>query len=599
MGYKSLTLLFALIVGTIAPIFAQDSAESGEIFNFNQLPEQYWPNANRVKEKHQDQYDAYVNGDTLWAPREKRQLAVGLGFGPAAISGDVKSVGGYGASFFFRHNISYILSARYEFGFYRTYGQQYEPRTLRGDLMRPDAAYRNDAYNGTNNGVNYRDFGITISLDNYRTDILDLQGSLLLNLTNLLLMHKSQHRFNLYAHFGGGIMNYRTMVDVLDADGNPYNYNEIRKSIEAYSPDSDRGTNISPKERREVRDYLYNNVYEGRPRKRTYETPGEGHGNEEQILDRVSNFVFSGGFGFEYLVGKSKRVSVGLEHRVSLTNDDLLDGVRWADQGDLTRNFDTYHYVKGSVSVFLGGKEKRKLPMWWDNPVSIYARKYEAPGDRFKDSDNDGVDDFYDLEPDTPEDCPVDSKGRKLDSDGDGCPDCEDPEPFSSPLLPIVDCKNVFDGFATKECCDEKALLIGSLKDKCDDVVFPTVSFEYDRYGMSMNSYAALEQIAKLLQECPDIQVVVTGVTNTTKNVKYNEQLSWTRVNEAVDHLTEKYGISRDRFVVKYEGATIKSEGGEFDKFQNNRVEFRAAEAGEAGSSNPPAPHPGYKAGKP
>jgi outer membrane protein OmpA-like peptidoglycan-associated protein len=166
--------------------------------------------------------------------------------------------------------------------------------------------------------------------------------------------------------------------------------------------------------------------------------------------------------------------------------------------------------------------------------------------------DGDGIDDKYDLEENTKVDCPVDAKGRLLDSDGDGCPDCEDPEPFSTPLLPIVDCKNVYAGFASKECCDEKALLVPA-KDKCADVVLPSVSFDYDRFGMGTGSYASLEQIAKTMQDCPDLKVVVNGVTNTTKNVKYNEQLSWLRTNEAVEHLVEKYGISRDRFIVTYQ----------------------------------------------
>jgi outer membrane protein OmpA-like peptidoglycan-associated protein len=414
----------------------------------------------------------------------------------------------------------------------------------------------------------------------------------LLNLTNLLLMHRKQTRFNLYAHIGGGIMNYKTWVDALDDDSQPYNYNKIGTDIEALQPGSDRGSQVAPGERSEVRKYLYDNVYKSRTVGRDYETVGEGHENENQIFDRVSNFVASAGLGVEALLGKKDRVSIGLEHKVTLTGDDLLDGVRWSEQGDLTRNFDTYHYVSARLSFFLGKKDKRAIPMWWDNPQATYLRKYEAPGDHMKDTDNDGVDDFYDLEADTKADCPVDSKGRLLDSDGDGCPDCEDPEPFSSPLLPIVDCKNVYDGFATKECCDAKAVGTNSTS------VFPIVAFAPDRFGVNKDQMAELDQIAKMMQDNPDAKVVITGISRSTKNIKYNEQLAWLRANETVDYLVEKYGISRDRFIVEYKGENIKSEGGDFDKFQNNRVEFRFAEEGESGSSNPPAPHPGYKAGK-
>jgi outer membrane protein OmpA-like peptidoglycan-associated protein len=595
MGANKITIFLLMLLMSVSSINAQETADTA--VNYNKLPEAYWPLESRVKEKNKDQYNAYIDGDTLFAPRERRQVGLGIAFGPAAVSGDVKSTAGWGASAFVRHNISYILSARYEFGFYRTFGQNYEPRMLTGDLLNPLKTIRNSAYNGTN-GPNYANFNINQVFDNYKTDIVDFNASVILNLSNLLLMHRKQHRFNVYAHMGGGIMLYKTWVDAVDGNGNPYNYNLIGTQIEAFKADSERGTSVSPGERRDVRNYLYDNVYDGRPRNRDYETPGEGHTNEEQLFDRVTNFVLAGGLGVEYLVGKKKRVSIGLEHKITFTNDDLLDGVRWSDQGDLTRDFDTYHYVSGRATFFLGKSSKRTIPMWWDNPVASTLRKYEAPGDRFSDKDGDGVDDHYDKEDNTVAGAKVDASGKRLDSDGDGCPDDEDAEPFSSPLLPIVDCKNVYD-FASKTCCDEKAALLATAPKKCTDIVLPTVSFNYDQYGLSKDSYAALEQIAKLMQECPDLKVVVSGITNTTKNVKYNEQLSWNRANASVEHLVEKYGISRDRFIVKYAGTNIQKEGTDFDKFQNNRVEFNFAEEGVTGSSNPPAPHPGYKAGKP
>lgn len=579
------TTLFGLFSSLVAlPLVAQETATTSSVseeVNYNKLPEEYWPMKSQVKKKNQDQLEAYINGDTLYSPRLKRQMAIGLAGGLGAISGDVKSAGGFGTSIFFRHNISYILSARYEVGFYRTWGQNSQPKTLKGDLMNnPNSGYRNTAY-GSNG---YRAAGVDYAYDNYKTDIVDVQASLLLNLTNILLVHRQQTRFNLYAHFGGGVMNYKTMIDALDDNNKVYKYNAIVDDVHAASPEN---------KTREVRKYLYDNVYNSRPRGRSYETLGEGQNADDKFFKRNSNFVGSVGLGVEALVGKKDRVSIGLEHRMTFTGDDLLDGQQWSEQGDLTRYYDTYHYVSGRISFFLGKKDKRAIPMWWDNPQATYLRKYEAPGDHFKDSDNDGVDDFFDVEADTKPDCPVDSKGRLLDSDGDGCPDCEDPEPFSSPLLPIVDCKNVYDGFASKECCDAKA---ASAK---PSAVFPVVAFAPDRYGVNKDQMTELDQIAKMMQENPDAKVIINGISRSTKNIKYNEQLAWLRANETVDYLVEKYGISRDRFIVQYQGETIKSEGGDFDKFQNNRVEFRFAEEGESGSNNPPAPHPGYKAGKP
>ncbi|MCO5247658.1 MAG: OmpA family protein [Chitinophagales bacterium] len=611
MNIKRTTLLgFLAVFWSFSLLHAQDepisksstnndleitnSSVGGDVINYNKLPEEYWPIGTQIKKKNKDQYDAYINGDTLYSPRLRRQVAIGVGGGMATVSGDVHSVGGWGVSAFVRHNISYILSARYEFGFNRSWGQNYEARMITNQGMlssagtpstwMPNEAYRRAGYKGT---------GINSVFDNYKTDIMELKASLLVNLTNIMLAHRGQHRFNLYAHIDAGVMNYKTWVDALDEDGQPYfAYKTLYGSdgIPELQADSKRGSQVAPSERSKVRKYLYNNVYEGRPRKRTYETVAEGHRNEGNIFDRVSNFVVGGGLGVEALLGKKKRFSLGLEHTVTMTNDDLIDGLRWTDQGDLTRDFDTYHTVLAKLSVFLGKKEKRTIPMWWDNPLSASLRKYEAPGDRFADDDVDGVDNFYDLEPNTQADCPVDSHGRLLDSDGDGCPDCEDPEPFSSPLLPIVDCKNVYD-FASPECCASK-------KGATDVIPLPVIPFDVNKCGINKSQFSQLEQVAKAMQENPELNLVVTSISRSTKSVKYNEQLGWCRTNEVVDYLVEKYGISRDRFIEKYIGEVVQSEGGEFDKFQNNRVEFRFAEEGETGDNNLPAPHPGMKINK-
>ena len=96
----------------------------------------------------------------------------------------------------------------------------------------------------------------------------------------------------------------------------------------------------------------------------------------------------------------------------------------------------------------------------------------------------------------------------------------------------------------------------------------------------------------------PDMKLGITGFDQSRNDPKYNEQLSWNRAQKIADYLVEKYGISRDRFVVKYEGGK-KSDAGksEIERKQNRKVEFRYAEENESGESNPPSPHPGYKAG--
>jgi outer membrane protein OmpA-like peptidoglycan-associated protein len=125
----------------------------------------------------------------------------------------------------------------------------------------------------------------------------------------------------------------------------------------------------------------------------------------------------------------------------------------------------------------------------------------------------------------------------------------------------------------------------------------PSVVFDNDKYYLDPQYYGNLHQIAERMQLCPDMKLVVTGYDESRNDQKYNEQLAWNRANSAVDYLVEKYGISRDRFVIKYQGGKKAATGTPFEKRMKNKVEFRYANEGEGGDSNPPAPHPGLKAG--
>ena len=92
--------------------------------------------------------------------------------------------------------------------------------------------------------------------------------------------------------------------------------------------------------------------------------------------------------------------------------------------------------------------------------------------------------------------------------------------------------------------------------------------------------------------------MIITGESEESGNQKYNEQLAYNRATSVADYLVEKYGISRDRFIVKYQGnkkpnTTLTPH----EQKLRRKVDFNYAADGEKGESNPPAPHPGLKAG--
>jgi outer membrane protein OmpA-like peptidoglycan-associated protein len=209
--------------------------------------------------------------------------------------------------------------------------------------------------------------------------------------------------------------------------------------------------------------------------------------------------------------------------------------------------------------------------------------------DLLKDDDDEGVPNRMDEEPETPENCPVDVKGVALDSDGDGCIDCLDKEPFSPPGYPIDENCVAIVPQIDPECCDK----IGGAN--CDPSDLPSIHFASDKFYIQPEYYASLHIVGEKMLMCPDLKVVATGYTDVFSDQKYNEKLSWNRVNQAVEYLIDKYGISRDRFIVDYKGETEADESA--PDLINRKVGFRGAEEGEAGDSNPADPHPSLKAG--
>ena len=133
------------------------------------------------------------------------------------------------------------------------------------------------------------------------------------------------------------------------------------------------------------------------------------------------------------------------------------------------------------------------------------------------DDDNDGVSNAFDQEPDTPEGCPVDTRGMTLDSDMDGFPDCDDKEPFSPPGYPIDD-----NGVVVFPQKDEIVILGDDVEFNQPDIVHAPVVIEDNE------------------NEC----VLVSTYFATDRNLI-----------SAIDHPQLEFGTYRDK--VKYGRCTV------------------------------------------
>ena len=228
-------------------------------------------------------------------------------------------------------------------------------------------------------------------------------------------------------------------------------------------------------------------------------------------------------------------------------------------------------------------KNKKSVePLYWQNPLDFAYGELNAPK-RMKlpkpvldDADGDGIPDQFDREPNTPSGAPVDSHGVSRDTDGDGVPDYKDKQ-----LITPTECQPVdADGIGKcpePACCKEPRKPEG-----CGATPMPSVTFKKNSAALSADGQAALNTLAASVRDNPNCKMVVTGYGEPSKA---GQQLSWDRVNSVITYLTDKQGISADRFIFRHSQA-----GGD-----PNTVDIRAAGAEESGPNTVPAPHPNLR----
>lgn len=524
------------------------------------------------------QYQKFEEGNYPFAPKPKNLWEVGVGAGTFFVSGDVKAQLGYGFSAHVRKSLGYTLSLEGLFQHGNAYGLNWEASSglgnnpVLGDAGLPDGSPNpTDYYH--NGGIVYHNFKMVNN---------DASINMVVTMNNIGFHRKSADRkLNIYGLVGLGMQNYAVWYNALDANGNRYDYLSVYNTeLQNGVTKDDRKPTITA-----LKAMLDN----------TYETAAEGHHDEESIFNRVMNPIANGGVSLAYRM--SRRVNLELSHRVTFTQDDLEDGQRWQEWPNaatpvLTRDYDTYHYTSLNLNLNLG---KSVEPLYWQNPLDFAYQTLQTLQqknvDELVDTDGDGVLDKLDNEPNTPAGNNVDTHGVTLDSDKDGIPDSKDPYPYGGPFNTNVNTQTQTSG-----------------SNVCVMTKFPSVHFDLDKYYIKPEFYSSLYEVAFAMISCPDRKMVCTGHTDVREGNDYNMVLSWERVNKVVDYLVTTYGIDRSRFIIKYEGETKPRIPGLPDnswapvyeprQYQNRRVEFRWADTGETGNSNPPKPNGPKQAGE-
>ncbi|MGB8191643.1 MAG: OmpA family protein [Chitinophagaceae bacterium] len=549
MASKKYLFLIGLLCMVVSGAFAQ-TISSYDMRDSSLIPAKNLP-----------QHNEFQNNAYPFPAKPRNQWEVGIKAGLFNISGDVRSrLFTPGLGIHARKALGYVFSLRGEFDMGWARGLNFSP----SNAYRKNSAW-NTRYNSATQSVYY----------NYKTTVseLSLQGVVTLN---NIRFHRAKSGFNVYAFAGLGGMIYNTKVNALNGT-TPYNFS----SALAIAPTYDN--------RKDIREELKDNILDD-----SYETDGERDNSQPDLFNKPFRPVFVVGAGVQFKV--SNKWNIAIEDKFSAPKTDLLDGQQWQENSigepAQTRDFDSYNFFSVGANFNLGAKAVE--PLWWINPLDYAYNEINAPKHMklpkpvLDDTDNDGVTDQFDQEPNTPAGAPVDTHGVSRDTDSDGVPDFRDKELITPTQCQPVDADGV-GKCPDPACCDDFRKfrdsvnngLITGLGAGCGIGDLPSVTFTGRSVTLSNDAKALLSSVAQKLRNSATCRVAVIGYGESTKQ---EQQLSWDRVNAVINYLVDKEGISADRFIWRSGQA-----GGD-----PNTVDLRDA-TGEEGPNTVPAPHPSLR----
>ena len=557
MASKKLTLL----IGLICLFMSYSQAQVGNGYQYDIRDSSLIPTRRLA------QHNEFLNNAYPFPAKPRNEWEIGVKGGYTNGVTDVPNwgpTGGFG--FDVRKAIGYIFSIRAEYDWLRLRGLSYQYTQAYG---KNPSLTQADLYPADVNG-NYAPI-----FYNYRSTIHELSLQGVFNFNNIRF-HKAKTGLSIYLFGGPGLATYSTLY----------------KQDDSYLPGY--ATVIS--------EFPEDHAHKGDIRKAL---KGVMTGKWNHIAERPNTsgtlgaapltVVAVAGIGMEFKL--SSKVNIAVEDKFTFTGSDLIDGQQWQNNYTpgayqsiaQTRSADSYNFASVGINYNIFGKHAVE-PLWWINPLDYAYNEINAPRHMklpkpvLDDADGDGVTDQFDLEPNTPKGCPVDSHGVSLDTDGDGVPDCRDKEKITPTQCQPVDADGVGKCPDPQCCKDLKAYIDstgGGNGKKCNIGNLPSITFKGRQVTLSKDAQALLASAAEQLRNNPNCKIAVIGYGESSKAA---QQLSWDRVNAVINYLVEKEGIGPERFIFRYG----QGNGDE------RTVDLRDG-TGEEGPTTVPAPHPNLR----
>ena len=518
--YKTVQMLNIKNLSLICFLVLLQTAIYGQKNNFSDA----WVlDSSKVSSPKLPQHTDFVNNTYPYPPKPRTKMEFGAALGLAQIYGDVAQRAGYGGSISFRKAFGHVISLRAAYFGSINYGTD-------GELRNP---YLVNAPGTPNPWAVY---GSSPFSSNYRTKLHQLALDAIISL-NGLAGYSGNPSTDWYLLVGYSFQGADVDVNALDANNHPYTFanntainytgttTSIQKDITTYedaSYESNAPVQVSPNKdfvRRAIKDnWLLNN-----------------------------GLNFGGGVSFRV----NKDLNIGIEQRFTITGNDNLDGIVSGNSADIQSN------TQVRFNFNIGNPNKRLEPLWWLNGDNYIYNEVNAPKHMkmppviLPDADGDGVTDRFDLEPNTPKGCKVDSHGVSLDTDGDGVPDCTDKELLTPQKCFPVDADGV-GKCPEPDCCDSFHMMATNMgpinPSACSLASLGTINFKSGSLELSKEATTLLNKAVVQINAHPACKLKVTGYGERPKPT---QQVSYDQVNGVVNYLVGK-GISLDRIIFSY-----------------------------------------------
>ena len=484
--------------------------------SFGQATDANWVyDSSKISSKNMPHYSEFVNYQTPYPPKPNNMWELGISGGLSMIIGDIDPQAGIGGGISVRKALGHVVSLRAGWAGSLNYGLDYR--------------LRHNVFGEPNRWQHYTGPGGEGYVPNYRNQVHQLSLDALFSL-NTINHYRGNPKVDWYALVGYSL----TSSDV-----------DVINGVKGFSTPVDFAAINYGGDRADIKDQLKsagidhglfefgNDIYRNAPVKNeSRANVGLRDGNQ------LTRHAVNVGAGMAFKL--SNKINIGIEERITVPFDDNWDGVWQGKTNDIltATNF--------RININMGNPSNHIEPLWWVNPFNyLYnevatPRHMKLPPVVLPDADGDGVTDQFDMEPNTPAGCAVDTHGVSLDTDGDGVPDCRDKEKLTPQNCFPVNA----DGVGTcpePACCSTRVAPQG-----CAIGSFPSVQFSGGSSTLSSTAKSLLESVAQQLAANPNCNVQIIGYG---KENKPRDPAS-ARVTAVKNYLSEQLNISESRISI-------------------------------------------------